>query len=307
MNRKQFLILIVALVVLGGGGLALFWQDIAAYRESGARIGGKLLPEFKVAEVAQVRLQDAKTQVTLVRKDDRWVVDERAGYTADFQAIGDLIVKLAELKVTQFEQVGASLLPRVDLVEPGKGEGGGTLVEFKDKPGKALGTLILGKKVLKKDPLNPLPSAKDGVPAGRYVRIVGSKDQVVVVSDPLNAAFRSRVLGSITPLATRMLLKPSGAYLFLKVAVILPDFDSIDISSETHSPWSRIGSSWLFADSSTFFAVIFSAVTTPTPINRNAVNRAVSSTFTVFVIFVLKFKSFGPPLTHHLFQKTFIL
>ena len=188
MNRKQFLILIVALVVLGGAGLALFWQDIAAYRESGARIGGKLLPEFKVAEVAQVRLQDAKTQVTLVRKDDRWVVDERAGYTADFQAIGDLIVKLAELKVTQFEQVGASLLPRVDLVEPGKGEGGGTLVEFKDKPGKALGTLILGKKVLKKDPLNPLPSAKDGVPAGRYVRIVGSKDQVVVVSDPLNAA-----------------------------------------------------------------------------------------------------------------------
>ena len=74
MNRKQFLILIVALVVLGGAGLALFWQDIAAYRESGARIGGKLLPEFKVAEVAQVRLQDAKTQVTLVRKDDRWVV-----------------------------------------------------------------------------------------------------------------------------------------------------------------------------------------------------------------------------------------
>jgi len=91
MNRKQFLILVVALLVLGGAGFALFWQDIAAYRESGARIGGKLLPEFKVAEVAQVRLQDAKTQVTLVRKDDRWVVVSCAANSIAqrlFRAIG---------------------------------------------------------------------------------------------------------------------------------------------------------------------------------------------------------------------------
>ena len=35
MNRKQFLILVVALLVLGGVGLALVWQDIADYRASG--------------------------------------------------------------------------------------------------------------------------------------------------------------------------------------------------------------------------------------------------------------------------------
>jgi hypothetical protein len=188
MNRKQFLILVITLVVLGGAGLALFWQDIAAYRASGARIGGKLLPQFTVADVAQIRLRDAKTQTTLVKKEDRWVVEERGGYTADFPAIGDFIVKLAELKVTQSEQVGESLLPRVELVEPGKGEGSGTQVEFRDNSGKVLASLILGKKVLKKDPLNPLPSAKDGVPAGRYVKVADSKDMVVVVSDPLNAA-----------------------------------------------------------------------------------------------------------------------
>lgn len=188
MNRKQFLILVIALVLLGGAGLALFWQDIAAYRASGAAIGGKLLPKFTVADVAQIRLQDAKNQTTLAKKEDRWVIEERGGYTADFPAISDFIVKLVELKVTQSEQVGESLLPRVDLVEPGKGEGSGTLLEFKDASGKVLASLILGKKVLKKDPLNPLPSAKNGVPAGRYVKVAGSKDTVVVVSDPLNAA-----------------------------------------------------------------------------------------------------------------------
>lgn len=187
MNRKQFLILVVALLVLGGAGSALFWQDIAAYRESGARIGARLLPDLKVADVAQVRLQDAKHRVTLVKKDSSWTLQERGGYPADVQAIADLLVKLVELKVTQAEQVGASLLPRVELVEPGKGEGAGTLIEFKDNSGKTIAKLILGKKVLKKDPLNPLPAAKDGVPAGRYVLRPESQETVVVVSDPLNA------------------------------------------------------------------------------------------------------------------------
>ncbi|MGH6628832.1 MAG: DUF4340 domain-containing protein [Burkholderiales bacterium] len=188
MSRKHFLYLVIALVVLGGAGLALVWQDIAAYRASGAKIGAKLLPGLKIADVAEIRLQDPKRQVTLARKEKMWVVQERGGYPASFQEISDLMIKLVELKVTQSEQVGASLLPRVDLADPGKGEGGGTLIEFRDGSGKVLAGLVLGKKVLKKDPLNPLPAAKDGVPAGRYVRVAGAQDAVVVVSDPLGKA-----------------------------------------------------------------------------------------------------------------------
>jgi len=188
LNRRHFLYLVIALVVLGGAGLALVWQDIAAYRASGAKIGAKLLPGLKIADVAEIRLQDPKHQVTLGRQEKMWVVQERGGYPASFQEISDLMIKLVELKVTQSEQVGASLLPRLELADPGKGEGGGTLVEFKDGAGKVLAGLVLGKKVLKKDPLNPLPAAKDGVPAGRYVRVAGGKDTVVVVSDPLGKA-----------------------------------------------------------------------------------------------------------------------
>jgi hypothetical protein len=187
-NRKQFLVLLVALAVLGGAGLALVWRDISDYRSSGAKIGAKLLPSLKIADVAQVRLQDSKHIVTLMRKDKTWIVQERGGYPASFQEISDLLIKLVELKVTQAEQVGASLWPRVDLADPGKNEGAGTVIEFSDAAGKSLARLVLGKKVLKKDPLNPLPAAKDGVPAGRYVRVASAKDAVVVVSDPLNSA-----------------------------------------------------------------------------------------------------------------------
>ena len=188
MNRKQFLLVVLALVVLGGAGFALFWQDIAAYRASGAKIGAKLLPNLKVADVAQIELRDAKGRVTLVRKEHWWIVQERNAYPADFKAISDLIIKLADLKVVQAETIGESLLPRVELVEPGKGEGAGTQVELKDAAGKTLANIVLGKTILKKDPGNPLPIAQNGVPAGRYVRSVGGKDQVVVVSDPLASA-----------------------------------------------------------------------------------------------------------------------
>ena len=194
MNRNQFLVLVLALIVLGAAGGMLLWQNTSDYQASGAKIGAKLMPQLKVADVARIELRDAKTRATLVRKEQWWIVQERGGYPADFKAISDLIIKLADLKIVQAETVGESLLARVELVEPAKsnGEGAGTQVELKDAAGQTLANVVLGKKVLKKDPGNPLPSAQDGVPAGRYVRLIGNKDRnedkVVVVSDPLGIA-----------------------------------------------------------------------------------------------------------------------
>jgi Domain of unknown function (DUF4340) len=190
MNRRQFLWLMLAVLLLGGAGLALFWQDLTAYRDSGAKIGARLLPEFKISDVAKMRLQDATQEVTLVAKDRVWRVEQRGGYPADFAEISGLIFKLLEAKVVQSEAVGASLHPRLDLAMPGKGarEGTGTLLELSDASGKTLVSMVLGKVSLKKDPLNPLPSAKDGVPAGRHVLVTGKGDNVFVVSDPLEKA-----------------------------------------------------------------------------------------------------------------------
>jgi hypothetical protein len=194
MNRKQFLILMIALVVLGGVGLGLFWQDIAAYRSTGAKIGARLLPDLKLADVAHIQVRDARHVATLARKDNRWLVEERGGYPANFQEISDVVIKLIELKVVQSEEIGASLLPRVGLAPPpekpaadvkdDKAKEIGTRVEMKDAAGKTLATLTLGKVVLKKDPGNPLPNAQNGVPAGRYVQVAGAQN-VAVVSDPL--------------------------------------------------------------------------------------------------------------------------
>lgn len=190
MNRKQFLWLMLAVVLLGGAGLALFWKDLTAYRDSGAKIGAPLLPALKISDVARLRLQDAEHEVTLAIKDKVWRVEQRGGYPADFSEISGLILKLLDAKVTQSETVGASLHGRLNLLAPGKGakEGTGMLVELGDASGKVLASMVLGKVSLKKDPMNPLPNARDGVPAGRHILVADRGDQVVVVSDPLEKA-----------------------------------------------------------------------------------------------------------------------
>ena len=187
MNRKQFLMLLVAVAVLGGAGLAMFWKDISGYKESGAKIGAKVLPNLKAADATEIRLKDAKNEVTLVSKKGSWSVKERGGYPADVGEISELLAKLVEAKVVQSEALGESLYPRLNLAEPkdkGSAEGTGTLLELKDKESKPIAKLIFGKVSLKKDPGNPLPNAVDGVPAGRWMVAPGTIPGAVVLSAP---------------------------------------------------------------------------------------------------------------------------
>ena len=188
MNRKSFLILIGMLLVLGGAGLALFWQDLSAWRSTNAKIGSKVFEKLPVNEVAQVRLYDGKGEVTLALKDARWVVKQRGDYNASVQEIGDLLVKLPDVKVVQTESVGATLLPRLNLLAPGKDvkpESAGTQLELSDKSGQVIGSLLLGKKVIKIEQ-SPLP-IKQETPVGRYVLSPGNAT-VLVLSDALKNA-----------------------------------------------------------------------------------------------------------------------
>jgi hypothetical protein len=101
-------------------------------------------------------------------------------------------VKLPDLKVVQTENVGASLLPRLNLVAPAadakadsKIEGAGTQLELSDKAGQPLGSMLLGKIVVKKEP-SPLPIQQE-TPVGRYV-LVPNTPNVLVMSDALKNA-----------------------------------------------------------------------------------------------------------------------
>ena len=144
--------------------------------------GGKIV-EFPINDVAPGHQKPAG-EVNLVRKDNGWTVQERADYPANFEQVSDVLRKLWDLKTVQEVKAGVSQLPRLELVEPGQGAtSAGTLVEFKDKDGKTLNALLLGKKHMRKSEGGPMDFG--GFPTGRYVKtLAGAK--ISLVSESLD-------------------------------------------------------------------------------------------------------------------------
>ena len=186
MNRKQFLILLVLVAVIGGAGLLVNKQRQGDWQQSSAGGGQKLADKLDVNAVSAVTVKSSAGELNLVKSGDAWVVKERGDYAANFSNIADLIRKFADVKAVQTEQVGASQYARLELQAPGDGEGKGTLVELKGKDGKALKSVVLGKKQTKKSEGGPFGGGE--FPVGRWVRDTASKDSVVLTSEQFSEA-----------------------------------------------------------------------------------------------------------------------
>ena len=77
MNRKQLLILIGLVVVLGIAGLMLYQRDQTSWQGSGRQgAGAKLLGELPVNDVAAVVIKSGTNELDLVRKDNLWRVKQ---------------------------------------------------------------------------------------------------------------------------------------------------------------------------------------------------------------------------------------
>ncbi len=186
MNKKQFLILLGLVIVLGIWGITRWRGESSSYSGGGKAVGQKLLGEFDVNAVAQIAIKQGTNELLLAKKDDVWRVAQRNNYAASFSEISSLLLKLKDLKIVQTEQVGASQLPRLELA-PG-GTNAPTVVEFRDASGRAFKTLTLGKKHMQgggaDSPMDEMGGG--GYPDGRYVLVNGAGDSVALISDPLN-------------------------------------------------------------------------------------------------------------------------
>ena len=135
MNRKQFIILLVTVVVIGAAGWLVRRQSNDSWHSGGSAIGQNLLPNLAVNDIAQITIKTGTNELTLAKRDNLWRVRERADYTANFADISSLLVKLAELKIVQTEDIGPSQLGRFELLPPGVAANTGTLLELKDQAG----------------------------------------------------------------------------------------------------------------------------------------------------------------------------
>src|SRR4051812_1843484 len=139
MKGKQLAFLLLLVVVIGGAGWYLQKGGQDSWSAKGSAGAGARVLDLKINDVARIAIKASGAEVNLVNKDGAWTVQERANYPANFEQVSNLLRKLWDLKTVQLVKVGPSQFTRLELVEPDKGAGTGTVIEFKDKDGKALG------------------------------------------------------------------------------------------------------------------------------------------------------------------------
>jgi len=135
-------------------------------------------------------IKGGTNQLDLVRKDSLWRVKQRNDYPANFSDISSFLIKAADLKAAQTEEIGASQLGRYKLLPPGPGTNTAVLVELRDQNGKAIRSLLLGKPHMRKAEGRTSPMGEmgenEGWPDGRYIMVGADAKTLAVVSDPLS-------------------------------------------------------------------------------------------------------------------------
>ena len=139
MNRKQLVILLVLVVVLGVAGLMVYQKNQTSW-QGGSRqgAGAKLLGDLPVNDVAAIEIKGGTNVLDLIKKDNLWRVKQRQDYPANFSEISGFLLKAADLKAAQSEEIGPSHLARYKLLPPGPGTNTAILVELRDQGGKPI-------------------------------------------------------------------------------------------------------------------------------------------------------------------------
>ena len=186
MNRKQLAILIVIVVVVGGAGWVIYRNQLASWTPGNIGIGGTLLGDFPVNDVARITIRQGTNGVNLARQEGRWLVRERGDYPANFSSISELLLKMRDLKAVQVEEVGPSQLPRLQLAAAREGTNSALAIEFKGEGDKPIHTLLLGKLHLSSRSGSPMGGPGGSWPDGRYVMAGPDAAHVALIADPLD-------------------------------------------------------------------------------------------------------------------------
>lgn len=174
------MMIVVAGLVLGGLGWYYTRKNANSYERADKSSTKKLLGDFPVNDIAQITIRQSTNEVDLIKGDD-WTVKQRADYPANASDIVKFARTLWDLRPAQSQKIGESQLGRLDLLPPDKGgTNSGTLVVFKDKDGKQIRSLLLGKQSMHSSDNSQFGG---GWPNGRWLCLPDKPGMAYLVSE----------------------------------------------------------------------------------------------------------------------------
>ena len=164
MNSKSFLIfLIFTTVVVIAAGISIASRYNAT---TSGFLEERVFEGFskKFSNVDEIIVQDKDKTIKVKRSGENWLMVGRSDYRASSEAVRNILVGVAELRLKEPKTERANLYSRLavrDVSEPGAKS---TLLTIKDKNGDVLATLLVGRET------SEVSGASD---VGRYIRKPG--------------------------------------------------------------------------------------------------------------------------------------
>lgn len=156
------------------GGAAFYFSDQQMEKVEDQEAGAYFLSGLlgKINQVSQISLVEKDSSTHLMLKHDRWVVQEKSSFDADFPKVKKLLLGLAEMETIEAKTSKPENYGRLGV--QGVGESGDVVsreIQLLDKADNLMYALIIGKIKSSR-----APGSKDAI----YVRLKGEKKSWLV-------------------------------------------------------------------------------------------------------------------------------
>src|SRR5687767_10599050 len=108
MSARALAVLLIMLAVVGAGALFLYQKESAQQSTTIKALGEPLLRGLQGSQVATINIRESNAALTVARKGDRWVLEERGGFPADAAKVREFILKAIELRIGQNDPVSGA-------------------------------------------------------------------------------------------------------------------------------------------------------------------------------------------------------
>jgi len=187
MSRRTLLLLTFAFIVTLGVVVLIHRETPPPELKAGWFAAGAPLIDPAVIEdnLHTIVLRSPSATTSMEMGNDEWGIVERDGFPVNFSQLRDFIRDLLDLEVAEAQMAGPSQYPRLGLEDPDDTQPPASnetplAVTLKNAEGAPLAELVFGTTTTLSGPM----AAGHG--GGRFARIPGNENQVLLVANPLD-------------------------------------------------------------------------------------------------------------------------
>jgi len=177
MKPKSILTMLIVLIILIGASLIIVNQQ-SNKRAKQSKLGGLLLENLPVNDINAITIKSKEDNVSLGKKEDKWVVLSTYDYPADFKKIIEIVKKFKDSKVGRKFNASKGTINRLGLKKPDDKDADddqkGIRVILADKDNKIIADVIVGKT----------RDTETGATGGQYV-LLTNENQIYLIDQTL--------------------------------------------------------------------------------------------------------------------------